>query len=69
MTSLAPCPICGQTPKVHEMQTGFVLSCVGARHTVAITDEEGQHSVALYRGKSEEEVVSFWNKTFAKEAR
>lgn len=66
MNDLAPCPVCGQTPKIHEMKNGFVLSCVGARHTVAVTDE-GQHAVSLYRGRSEAEVCEAWNKRFAKE--
>ena len=61
--NLAPCPICGATPKLHHMKTGFVLSCVGARHTVAVTDD-GIHAVSLYRGKSEDEVRGFWNKRF-----
>ena len=64
--TLAPCPICGATPKVHEMKTGFVLSCVGVRHTVAVTDD-GKHAVSLYRGRSVEEVTAFWNKTFGKD--
>jgi hypothetical protein len=67
MTQLAPCPICGATPKIHEMKTGFVLSCVGARHTVAITDGDGQHQVALYRGRSRAEVEQQWNKSFGKD--
>lgn len=67
MSEFAPCPICGETPKLHKMQQGFVLSCVGARHTVAMTDEEGKHQVALYRGRSEDEVRSMWNKKFGKE--
>jgi hypothetical protein len=46
------------------MKTGFVLSCVGARHTVAVTDQDGQHAVSLYRGRSQAEVADFWNKTF-----
>lgn len=67
MTHLAPCPICGAAPKIHEIKTGFVLSCVGARHTVAITDEDGQHQVALYRGRSRAEVEAGWNKAFGKD--
>ena len=65
MSTVAPCPICGATPKVHKMKTGFVLSCVGSRHTVAMTDEGG-HATSLYRGRTEEEVRTFWNKSFAK---
>lgn len=67
MSDLAPCPVCGQMPKLHEMKQGFVLSCVGARHTVALTDEDGQHAVALYRGRTEDEVRFMWNKKFGKE--
>lgn len=67
MSTTAPCPVCGATPKLHKLKEGFVLSCVGPRHTVAMTDE-GQHQAALYRGRSEEEVRTFWNKTFAKGA-
>jgi len=63
MTDLAPCPICGAQPKLHEIKTGFVLSCVGRRHTVVVTDE-GQHAAALYRGKSEAELIEHWNKKF-----
>lgn len=66
MTTLAPCPICGATPKVHEIKTGFVLSCVGARHTVAMTDD-GRHAVELYRGRSRAEVEAGWNKAFGKD--
>ena len=64
--NLAPCPICGRTPRLHELKTGFVISCVGDRHTVAMTDD-GIHQATLYRGKSVEEVSAFWNKTFAKD--
>lgn len=67
MSDMAPCPICGRTPKIHKMKTGFVLSCVGDRHTVAMTDE-GQHAVSLYRGRSQVEVERFWNKAFGKGA-
>lgn len=67
MSEIAPCPICGSTPKVHKINKGFVLSCVGARHTVAMTDED-QHQVALYRGRSEEEVRTVWNRSFARGA-
>lgn len=67
MSDMAPCPICGSAPKVHKIKTGFVLSCVGARHTVAMTDE-GQHAVELYRGRSQAEVERFWNKAFGKGA-
>lgn len=63
MTTYAPCPICGAEPKLHTFKTGFVLSCVGERHLVAITDD-GRHQVALYRGKTPSEVAEFWNKTF-----
>ncbi len=63
--TIAPCPICGATPKLHQMKTGFVLSCVGARHTVAVTDDGG-HQVALYLGRSEDEVRAGWNKAFEK---
>lgn len=63
--TLAPCPICGAVPKLHRVNTGFVLSCVGARHTVAVTDDGG-HQVALYRGRSEDEVRAGWNKALEK---
>ena len=67
MSEISPCPICGATPKVHKIRTGFVRSCVGSRHTVAMTDDGG-HQAALYRGRTEEEVRTFWNQTFAKGA-
>lgn len=66
MSDMAPCPICGRPPKLHKMKTGFVLSCVGDRHTIAMTDE-GQHAVSLYRGRSEAEVCDAWNKKLSKE--
>lgn len=61
---MSPCPICGREPKWHEVQSGWILSCVGNRHTVAITDE-GAHQVALYKGKSKEEVAAAWEKAMA----
>ena len=64
--TLAPCPVCGKPPKLHHVQTGFVLSCVGARHTVAVTDE-GQHQVELYRGVTQAEVEAAWNRCFGKD--
>lgn len=63
MIGLAPCPICGSQPKLHEIKTGFVLSCVGKRHTVAVTDD-GYHATELYRGKTEAELIEHWNKKF-----
>lgn len=52
---------------MHQIKTGFALSCVGPRHTVVMTDE-GFHAAALYRGKTKEEVTAFWNKKFGGEA-
>ena len=64
--TLAPCPVCGKPPKLHHVQNGFVLSCVGVRHTVAMTDD-GHHAASLYRGKSEDEVRAGWNRAFGKD--
>lgn len=61
---MTPCPICGREPKWHLVEKGWVLSCVGNRHTVAITDD-GKHQVALYKGKSQEEVAAAWDKAMA----
>lgn len=61
---MKPCPICGREPKWHHAFGGWILSCVGDRHTVAITDE-GHHVASLYKGKSQEEVAAAWDKAMA----
>lgn len=61
---MTPCPICGREPKWHHAHNGWILSCVGHRHTVAVTDE-GAHQVALYKGKTQEEVAAAWDKAMA----
>lgn len=57
---MTPCPICGREPKFHQVKTGTVLSCVGDRHTFAITDD-GQHQVALYKA-TREQLEAAWEK-------
>ena len=58
---MTPCPICGREPKWHHAHGGWILSCVGNRHTVAITDH-GTHEVALYKAKTQEEILRAWDK-------
>lgn len=62
---MTPCPICGREPKWHFAFGGWILSCVGHRHTVAISDD-GHHTVSLYKGKSQEEVAAAWDKAMAR---
>lgn len=63
---LAPCPVCGRTPKCYQWKTGWTISCVGDRHTLAVSADEIQHDASLYKGRSEAEVVEAWNKAFGK---
>lgn len=53
MTTLAPCPVCGRTPKAYEWKTGWTVSCVGDRHTLALSADEIQHDASLYRGRTQ----------------
>ena len=49
----APCPVCAAMPKLHKSERGFSIGCVGDRHCVQ-----------LYRGTSEGEVLTAWNRLF-----
>jgi hypothetical protein len=58
---MTPCPICGREPKWHYAFGGWVLSCVGNRHTIAITDD-GHHVATLYKAKTQDEIIKAWDR-------